>query len=441
MRTSITVAVAATILLGACESRTELMRRYKSVAEPYPSAGDKAHVDVGLFSIPTPGGAPRSVLDLSDRAQEKYVEVVGQSASPKELREALAAPFVAPATPSADVGTAKRRIVLSVIDNGFGPADRLDRLEIKVRLRNGFAPDGRECGTGSGEPRCLDASFTGWTLFKTEYDEVDLGTATATQSRSVEANIGLLPKQISEITSLSVVPKVSRDLTEELAVRRRYVKLAGDISRTDLRILQQGVTGIDLVGTSLIDVSIDLGQREPRQFFRFTEDKAAGPGLGSYSQLQPALVCDLMADLTADYRIRMVGENKGDDTSVEGDDEVRYLSGSQALKSVVLVGARELGNQGYVLELPESRELQVLRPGLAERDSNYETLRFDSLDGAGRFLSWLRGATAGGTPAPALDGHRFKVGNRRDLSRVPVTSSLISQLSIISPLREGCTRP
>lgn len=442
MRKACMLLVIGSVSLGACESRTELMRRYQSVEGAYPGNVETAGVDVGVFSIALPGGAPRGVLDLSDRAQEKFIEIVGENASVRELGAALATPFRAPVPPSGDAGRIARRLVLSVIDRDFGPADRLDRLELTIRLKNDASPQGGNCGTGPGQESCLDASFTGWTLFETRYDTVDLGKATAKQSTSLEGTIGLLPTQVAEITSLSITPKVSRDLSEELNVRRRYVTLAGELSPTKLRVLQQGVTGIDLVGTSQIDVTIDLGQREPGRRYRFTTDKAGTTSLTSYTQLQPQLVCDLEATLEGRYRIRSVGPKSGDDTSVEGDDRVRYLSKSfSRVEPVLLVSARDIGNPGFVILLSGGREMQVLRPSRADHDANYEPLHFADLDEAVAFVQWLRAQKPSSIAGLSLGGHRFRILTRRSLVRSPVTAGDVLEASAVSAERGKCSKP
>lgn len=437
MRRTILVAALAATVLAACESRPELMRRYKSVESGHPASAKKS-IDVGVFSLPVPSDAPKSMLDLAGPAQVAYLELVGKDRSVEEIGTAIATPFVAPPPPNADLGLIGRRLVLSVLDQGFGPADRLDRIEVAIELQPVTGAGGQPCAKGE----C--PTFKAWTLFKTRHGDVDLGKATAKQGRSLEADLGLLPTQIREITDLSLQPKFSRELTEELQVKRRYVALAGKIEAERLRVLQQGATGIDLVGTSEVDVLIDLGRRESRRFYDFAATASGQPSMTSYAQLQPAMVCDLKGRVTATYRIRTVAEGNGDDTVIEGDDTVRFVGESEKkgmtdFGTHTLVAATDVGNPGYVLRLAGGGLLTVLRPSRPQEDANYETLRFPSLSGALDFLGWLKGAMRGRGPAPGVAGHRFKIlaadGTQR---RVELSAADAARVEIVGGGRISC---
>ncbi len=452
MRTTLWAACISCLILASCSIKPELMRRYLEVEGTLPGGGPNVpSIDVGIFSVPKAGAGEKGVFDLSDSGQAAFIEAAGKSGNANDLLATLAKKFTGPADLSKDFGTIERSIVLSVMDKNFGPADRLDRLELTIKPDNGYTSTGESCEPEDNKV-CTSIQFRSWSLFKTEYGEVDLGKATLVNKRSLEASLALAPPQVSG-SGLTLTPKIERDLTEEIQVRRRYVVLAGRLDKEDgLNILQQGVTGIDLVGTSQIDVTMDLGKRTQVKVYSFDLEettvnnvKAKQPKLSSVWQQHPHLVCDVKASVSGEYRMRTVvpGKGKGDDTVIEGDDVVRFVKGKIQKFSVTLVPADETVTFNFKLSAGTDEEIQIKRQA-GNADAEYAPMRFATAENSQEMLEWLltqdlkKGDV---TITSGITTYKLRMRNLGKKTSEKLTKEKLNATRVVAEFPKDCNAP
>lgn len=253
-----------------------------------------------------------SILALSPQGQKALIDALSNTQSASNLFSELARNFARDdSTSLIDRTKFHKRIVVSVADDPqamLHPADRISDITITLSdLQN--------------------ARFESWDRFSTQYDTVDLGKLSLVQNRQLELNLtGQAPAPAAAGGSIDYT--ASHNQNEEVSLRQRYVVLTGTLTKDNATLTEQGVVGIDLIGTSTIDVdvavpalaggeyTVALGALSEKGKW-LPQDKITL----NWQELRVPRTCDAVTFmLSARYVIRKVQQNA--DTITESDDEV-----------------------------------------------------------------------------------------------------------------------
>src|SRR5262249_49488542 len=173
--------------------------------------------------------------------------------------------------------------------------------------------------------------FESWDRFSTAYDTVDLGRLSLAKNSQLELKLsGQAP---SGAPAASVDYTASHNQNEEVALRQRYVVLTGSLTSNRATLTEQGVVGIDLVGTSTIDVDVvvpALAGGEHVMALSLLREKGKwlpeDNVMINWRQIRVPKDCDPVTfELSARYVIRKVKRNA--ETIAESDDDVSFLTG------------------------------------------------------------------------------------------------------------------
>lgn len=387
------VATLAVPLTGCLT--TELTRRYASYTEQTVAKGYLGvRVSAFVLTPPQDGQKATTIANLSDRGQAALVKAMAaKEPTSADLATALAQPIAADRSPSAviDHTTFQKRVVISV-EEPFGaqpnkitltPADRISKLLVILKLADN-AP----------------ARFTSWNRFDTQYETVDLGKVSLGHKAGIDFSLSAGPKidaQTPRSGTLSL--NESRELQEEVNLRRRYVSMSGILRPKRLRIYQEGATGIDLAGNIAIDVDIRIANALTQHLLvinRLSDPKGEwlkpeSVKVGTVEYRYPPPMDFVNAQVAARYVLRHVTE--GDKTITESDDDVTFETGRTRDSCVTLLRSEDLRARVYRLlianpsNLPHSEigyELQIHGAKLVG------PVYFATYSEAKAFLTWLK---------------------------------------------------
>ncbi len=336
---------------------------------------------VSISSAATkPDAKPTTFKDLSERALASYVNALLalKPASAEELRKNLAAPIKSSKKEGLieDLTTMERTLAVTVAKTDFNPVDRLVFTRIEIALDN--------------------AEFTNWTAAKTEYETYDLGTLKSERSLSFEATADIMTGGPN-----AVLPKVGTKTTaastrnEELAAKQRVEILTTEFNSGKIIVTRQGEMGIDLTGTTLLDVAVVPKLTQINHTIRFTADgletdpkKKDEPAvsLTPHPTAEPNIKGPITATVTLSCRLRHI--TAGDATLEEKDDIVDFKKCGATVTGVVIVPARDdrvpaWGLVGYGLP---SDDKQVYA---RYTSTKVAALCFSSYEEADAFLDYL----------------------------------------------------
>jgi hypothetical protein len=373
---------------------------------------DSPLVRLSVFSIPVPpGDGPRGLLDLAEGGQAEMVKAMAdRTESAPSLAQALAIPIAAetPTLPLVDRSTLKRRVVFSVENDSDGPADRVNRARVRVRLPQ----------AGARNP-----TFVGWNRVESQYQTIDLGKLTSTQSSSTSAELGLTLPVASAAPKFSAGAETS--LEEEVTLRQRFASLHGTLTAHEATLMEEGYTGVDLTGNIHADFEIKLPPHD-ELVYAFNYQVRGGaldceqrPSLRAFTLRRPDWRGPITAEVELEYVLRHVGS--GTTTLIESDDSVTFVRGRHALGVVPLVSAADLEVSVYQLRHPTAGVLAV-DDALAGAQMRVRDLQLASYEDAFRLLTWLHRCRAnvpgypillGGRAARPADVARFQIFNQR----------------------------
>jgi len=248
----------------------------------------------------------------------------------------------------------------------FSPADRIESLKFSLEI-----------------PEEYNLAFTGWNRYTTEYGEIEIADVSFSRSIDLSGDIS------TDYVDGSI--KSTSGRKEDQAIRSRYLKLNGNISRLQLAMETEGNREIDLAGNVVADVSLafeaypervtfpvytSIGEDLPLQLsgLRFADIR-----IPRLSELPDSI----MATLKMEYIYRHV--ESGWKSYQEWDDRVAYYSGKLS-KKVKLFSKGEYLPPLYCLGTEEEgKEVLKIR---AFSGVDYP-LHFLDYREASRFLEWL----------------------------------------------------
>ncbi|WP_147439350.1 hypothetical protein [Corallococcus sp. CA049B] len=270
MKKVLVMAMAAAATAG-CTSK--LTRRH-STATSNGIPKDIQRFSLSIFVLPVPPDEPtqKSFFDLDGRGQAAAISVAGPEGKKERLDNVKELVGMSVKTPEAQ-GTSrfdrpKARLVTNLIHRPFSfgtydPADRVIWSEVRISLQT-------------------DAfSITGYDKVDTGYETVDLGRLTRTANWSVSGTAGTSTGTKTP-GGASVTAGAGETFGEEVALRRRYTSLAVSLGPKgrSLGILREGVSGIDLTGSTTIDVQLDAVNPMSTQVFTAEVPKRSDERIG-----------------------------------------------------------------------------------------------------------------------------------------------------------------
>jgi hypothetical protein len=321
------ILVIAVFSLTACGA--ELPRRYKSMSVERQAPREVLVRASALVMERPKSDEEPAVLQLSAEGQASLISAIAQvESSVAGLYQNLAKGFKKqPATDVIDRSQITRRIVFSTqkTDLAGESADRISRLEFRLE----FSP------TSLAD----HLQFHQWNRFETEYGEVDLGKIGVKKGTEISAKLS--PTFGGTLNAGEAGITASREVSEELNLRQRFIALTGILDINRAMLVQEGVVGIDLSGNTSIDLSIKFvpAEIDSDQIVKFdsfrtskglkTADEVSYrvipiyiPSLNVVNKLKNGVLCQL----SGNYVLRHV--RKGGETIIEGDDVVVFFRGS-----------------------------------------------------------------------------------------------------------------
>jgi len=375
--------VAGGLLMSTgCSPHPKYTLRYKTVelVDNDPDASKTASVSAFVLDVPE-NASGKTVSDLPERAQAEAIKTLGgKTTNAKDFLTSVGSAIGKKQQKSGveDRSVFKKRVVLSIENLATTAlADRFTFAELSLT----FAGD--------------QAKFLSWDKFATQFQTVDLGSLSYSQSREVDFKATAKPAQVRELTGLELDTKNTNALQEQLALRQRFITITGSLTARKASLIQQGAPGIDLAGNVAIDLTIsvpaDKGAYTVTDFGELVDEngKPTDPAklnVADRTITAPRDQCrDVKANVALSYVLRHVV--RGGETLTESDDEVQLKKGNLAGIEVIIVPADELRVPTWTLQL-NHRILDLQRlPGVPGKLS--QPVTFDSFDQARAFLVWL----------------------------------------------------
>lgn len=388
------------VLLFGCTAEQLVTRRFKSMqwkTKPPHELIELKAIHIDPPQTDPPQSAP-AILSLSEYGQASYIDIAKQLKELKksdDLLKLLAKPFpknvhAAEDGSVADRTTIKRLIILSVMkadavllapNDPVTSADRIAMLELTL-----------ECGADWYQ-------FQNWDKkIGTVYGEIDLGTIKHESSASFNAR--LTPNLSANIMSGSVGAngviggeKIDK-ITEELALKARYIDVSGMMTPQKGVIIQQGGIDRDLEGNTSVVLTIKMEGRTVNlmEFGEFIDENGTPTKPADVSvKIIPTRIPywhedteGVILKASANYLFRHVSEGK--ESVIEGDDVVTLYKGNvTAQKQVELLSKSDYQKLSeYYLIKDDNGEVVLVKHG-----SDTYNLALASRDKWDAFLQWL----------------------------------------------------
>jgi hypothetical protein len=272
MRKGIIALCLSVLMVWGC-AHPQLTRRYnaKSFA-PLPQSAENC-VEVSAFTMDSPSEKRKNLVEsLSGEGQAALINEVGKrSKSLGDLTNTLTGSgtkegFI-------DKTVFNKRLVFAVTKKFPGEkkgdltlADRINLLRITLDFQEPKPPSQNY----KEEDHYQKGFFDSWSIFEAKQKTVDLGKISRTQSVTAEISSSIGPAAQNRIpASLTASLTGEKKIEEEVNLKQQYIELAGKIwpDKRKAELYQEGAVGIDLTGTSLVDLVIradNISGREER---------------------------------------------------------------------------------------------------------------------------------------------------------------------------------
>lgn len=375
------------LFMTACTT----LKRYTCIKK---SGIDNTLAKIDLFgfrlSPAKPEDESKTLWDLSADAQSQLIKILNSRYPDNEMFiSSLNNEYLdgTAASPGDDYTSKDLRLIFSVSKkrsyskngilsgSGLTPADRIEYLKISLKIP---------------EESCL--RFTGWNMYSTEYGSIDI--ADLSFSRNLEIDASLLEKGNSGELSAGGKSTITRK--EDQAIKYRYLKLNGRISKKKIEMEEEGNREIDLTGNIIADVSLEF-DKFPERLYSITglidsTGKYNNPDKLAlhYTVVYVPLIREPYDTIRATIKLDFIYRNvvSGRRTFQEWDDRIKYFKGtvedtipfmskSDFMPHFYCIGNEtEPGNPDYVKIETSPGELYLLK--------------FRTYEEASGFYYWLR---------------------------------------------------
>lgn len=391
-----------TLLLSGCAHPEDRRWVDMDVVSAASTDGQEPSVTVYTFEPPKPG-KKTSVRDLSDRGQAALIEAMARS--PKEaaaLRKLLAAPLEGEGSGGAvDETRLARTIVISVRKGPKSlPGDRLMRTVITLTPH-----------VPPGETSVFE--FAGYTIAATDRQVMDIArletSSSATLSAGAEPSLGPLGAG-------SVGAEVSQSHKSSADIVQQFENLGVDILPHQLVITRESERGLDVVGNTLIALTLQPTFESERTISGFLAkdvklyDKGAALAASDASmdlaQLDFLSQCDLIADVRMDYQLRRIV--KGREFYTEGKQKIEIINATETTRQPLVRGG-DVQPPLFVITNQYGDGVSATKAG-----GGYQLLYFGNYGEAKSFANWL---SAAGSDRIGANGVQFRIEKNRPWSR------------------------
>lgn len=401
--TCLAAAASAALLATACRPSPRLTRRHRAPRPAGLVVLNDGSSGSNWFSVTAlrieSKNSTKSIFDLSDRGQQAFIEESATAGG--KLPDKVRANLTPKGKPSGsvDLATTKARLVVALLKQPTGLLDYR-----KSKKKTVFQPADRvvwhETTLELAEPDRFE--IVGYDKIDTGYEVVDLGKLTRSANYSLSAGgkvtvgssdtdnsgpaIGDLASQTDVLSlggELSGNAAFSETLGEEVQLRKRYVGVAAIVfdGGGSMSIVREGAVGIDLTGTSSIDVAIRAKQPHTHQVFEF-KPKSSTPGQYTVSRKMMLLPGGATVRLCAKTKTITRHVRRGVRTVSEHDDRIQYVRKTAATaRKVDLQAARRIG---FEVELVATGEHIRFR-----KSGTFETATFSTEAEAASLVDWL----------------------------------------------------
>jgi hypothetical protein len=399
MHRLLALALAATTL-SSCGTAT--IQRWSSVNNlPLPASDPPT---VRVTSAPGDTPAVLTAKGLPDHAGAAYIAALAKlDNKAKTLRGDMAKPIKAPPSGVQD-GTTVDRVVLTTVERPrIHPGDRFLMTRIVIT------------------PLDKRVSFTNYQFAATDRSTINVGTLTKTDTVGATAGIGGGPTSAAAIApSLSLTD--SRTVGANRNVNQESI-FAVSAEPDHLEIFRTGAEDRDLIGNTLIKLSVKLGElNEAPNYWvpdlTFTDDDTSAPlaaGKASVDNLTPLALYsakDIWVCVKMDYEDRQVPDPQSLD---EGRQAVTIATGTIGSLPQKLIPYQDL--QQLLWQVRDVHKSNIaFSDGLTVHD-----LSFDDYTESESFLGWLKlkhplaikngqlGVNVGGKLRPVTDWNNLSV--------------------------------
>jgi hypothetical protein len=378
MRKVISLLTGALFLLTITACST--LKRFKTAQY---KGEDNSLVDVALYNTRLSGDFPlkeeKNLWTLSANAQTRLIQILDERYPDNEtFMGTLAGNFGAGELPSSDLTRKDLRMVFTInrnhdysrmndVSGRFSPADRIEYLKLSLEI-----------------PETYNLRFLEWNRYETEYGEMEI--ADVSFSRSMDLSLDGSPAGIDAEYGTSI------GRNEKQVIRKRYLKMNGNISDHHIEIESEGTREADLTGNVIADISLEFAGFPEIVVVPVFSDTMTERGRSEFAALRfidvvvPAMEeapDTIYANLSLDYIYRHAAS--GWKTYAEWDDRVEYYSGTvnrsvplflkkDYLPSLFFIGSEGAEKAGLKFRKSEGKEY---------------LLQFWDRNDASRFLEWL----------------------------------------------------
>ncbi len=370
-----------------------LTKRYKSIEVIKNDSIIKNRIDVNAYVIEEKKGErseSKTIFDLSPDAQAVLISELAKKDTTTDafisgLTRSLSSKS-SDATKIADYSQFETRIVVSIRNKSHMPADRIAKINVTLDIGNN------------------GIKFLSCDRLITEYQTLDLGKLNYSNTQSGE----LAGKSLIEAGREDAIKgegagegklSASRSFSEEILLKQRMVALNAAITQDKLSLYQEGISGIDLTGNILADITLGVKNLKVEKIYSFRElvrngvkNNSGDVKVNEKFVIYPNIIKDLKATITFDADFREV--SKKHQTISESDDMVKLYYGTvkDTTNKVVIIPIREMKPNLWKLTDTLSTDC---KKGIPIQIKNTTTLAsgdllFDSSDEAKNFLAWLK---------------------------------------------------
>jgi hypothetical protein len=396
--------------LGACAT-PEVNKRYAKA-----DFGELTPEDaVKYVTVKVSEGAPvakqtqsKGLFELSDHGQQAYITALsGKEKKSDDFLSKLVLPLDNKEQEThRDLSKLSYRLVFSISSPKqlLNPANRIESIKLSLKLKDSEV-----------------IRFSSWDKIVTNYQNVDIGKLTRGQSGS----FSISPEITTALGASAKIGSINYQSSsaEEILIRERMVT-SGYLTGSEAVLYQKGAAGMDLTGNIVAEIELEAVDVANTLLFKFNnlpkEDKRRKNNkieivkiLASY----PNLLDNIKGQIDYEFVFREVV--KGEETFLEGDDEVIFRKGKGKVEGIPIVPKNDFALKTWRIADSKSNDyLHIHFKG----NEMATVINFATPDNAKEFLAWLMECTP--TPKDIL-GNEIRIGpdkviRQTDLERLSV---------------------
>lgn len=433
-------------------SHGELTRRFRTYTEtPNQTITNHVNVDAYAFSPETPAPSkPKGFYDLAPDIQKYLVWAYAwKDNSSADLIKSIASPFSIPKKAEDvyidDRTSFKKRLVFSIRNRSYNPADRIWKINITLTKPDGnirfsssstLVTDFERVDVGKlayNRKNVFNTNLNAGSGVSVSSTEKNIdGSESTSETTSGDEKSGQTDQTVSKSGSETGSNRTAENKVggtigfnsefssnEEVLLKQRFVKLSGFVKKNSLSLYQESTSGIDLSGNVIADVEFSYTVTPANQLVNQTvfefNNLLTGATYNNPNQitvkefvvLYPNVAADIYGCITFDAVVRQVV--KKSKTIAESDDEVKFIGGFTTCTAppgdVLLLARREVTPMFWHILNAAGNPIRIKSPAMA----NPIDLLFRSFDDAKNFIVWLKQKANQTVTAGGVVGNNFQL--------------------------------